>query len=231
MGTPRKHNVKPEAVNKPNDRLSIYKEQYYYELQRKDSLARELTLPVGIITFLIGAVTYFTGKLDKLHPSVPGALYVTLLLFIGVSILFAIYYLIRTNYGHYYEYVPTSRETENYYKQLEDYYKGLKQDSEIQPSFEKYLIDTYSKCNERNIMSNERKSAYLHNARTAIVIALISSVITLFACNVDMTEKMFKAIINNSNKEEVRNESKPGTSSATSTTISTDSTTNPRSQK
>lgn len=195
MGTARNNKKKSEVGVMPDDRLSIYKEQYYFELQRKDHLGKELTLPVGVITLLIGAESYFTGKIDSLHPSVPHAIYGVLLILISLSIARAIYFLIRSNYGHIYEYFPTSRQTENYYRQLETYCEENGKKSDIEPSFVKYLIDTYNKCNERNTMNNDKKSAYIHNARTAIISAIIFSAMTVFACNIETTEKVFHAIL------------------------------------
>lgn len=52
------------------DRQKLYSEHYYYELNRREKLGAELSLPIGIITLMLGSISYFLQKFNIVTNSI-----------------------------------------------------------------------------------------------------------------------------------------------------------------
>ena len=176
------------------DRLNMYKESYNNELARREKLGSEISIPIAMVTLLFGSVTYAIGKLEAIAGIIILILLLASLIALVVSLAFAVFFLIRSNYNYVYEYIATSKQMEEYYNSLTEFYKNdITYESKVEEAFEVYLINDYCKCNERNTSNNDKRSNYLHKARKAIIISLITSAITVGLCNYD------KVIINTQN--------------------------------
>ncbi len=168
------------------DRLNMYKESYNNELARREKLGSETSIPIAMITLLFGSVTYAVGKLEAVTVVIILILLIASLIILVVSLAFAVFYLIRSNYNYVYEYIASSKQMEEYYSSLTEFYKeDVTYESKVEETFEVYLITDYCKCNERNTSNNDMRSNYLHKTRKAIIIALITSVFTVGLCNYD----------------------------------------------
>lgn len=164
----------------------MYKESYNNELVRREKLGSEISIPIAMVTLLFGSVTYAIGKLEVVTGIFILILLILSLIALVASLAFAVFYLIRSNYNYVYEYIAISKQMEEYYSTLTDFYiDDVNNESKVEESFEVYLINDYCKCNERNTSNNDKRSNYLHKARTAIIIALITSAITVGICNYD----------------------------------------------
>ncbi len=168
------------------DRLNMYKESYNNELARREKLGSEISIPIAIVTLLFGSVTYAVGKLEAVTGIFILILLIASLMTLVVSLAFAVFYIVRSNYSYVYEYIASSQQMEEYYNKLTDFYKeDITYESKVEEAFEVYLLNDYCKCNEQNTSNNDKRSDYLHKARKAIIVALVASTITIGLCNYD----------------------------------------------
>ena len=166
------------------DRLNMYKESYNNELARRDKLNSELNIPIAMVTLLFGSITYTVGNLEN---GVSGFLLIITLLalvVLVVSLVIAVVFLIKSYYNYAYEFIAHSKQMEDYYNSLIEHYKNVENKEKIvEDAFEAYLINDYCKCNETNTLNNDTRSSCLHNARTAIIVALVACAISVGASN------------------------------------------------
>lgn len=207
-------------------RLDIYKEAYYYELSRKAELSNDLTLPVGVVTVMLSSVAYLMQKADSVKGTIPFFLMLLGFTVMVVSVMACIYFLIRSYYNYSYEYFASTIVVEKHYNDLKLYYESISESSKkADEHFEQYMIDTYCKCIDTNIKKNDKKSDFLHNARTSMVIALIAAMVTLGAGNYNKMETMSlkaKSYISNKGvKKNVSNKIPKSTHPAFTTATST----------
>src|SRR3990172_5925292 len=98
----------------PQQLLDFYKEMYYFELKRKDTLNSSLGLPIGIVILLAGGVLYYIQNLPVLSLDVwPGVFFATFILG-GICLAVAIVFLVLALWNHEYSYLPTPSEIEAY---------------------------------------------------------------------------------------------------------------------
>ena len=165
------------------NRLNLYRESYYNELSRKERFYAELSLPIGIATILVSSVIYNLEKLFTITGVVYQIAAIILMIILSISLIAAVICMILSYYNYGYEYLPTSIEIENYYNKLKDYYKDS---NVVEREFSEFLINSYCKCNSTNTENNDKRSAFLHRAKTNIIIALIfASVLAVYARKID----------------------------------------------
>ena len=154
--------------------IELYKEMYYFELKRKDTLNSSLGLPIGIVTILAGGVLYYVQNLPALSLDVwTIGFFVTF--FLGsICLAVATLFLVLALWNHEYSYLPTPSEIEAYRKALVQYYEqnpavlpGLEED------FRSFLCLQLCKHVEQNTRSNDSKSGYLHVGLGWVIGAII----------------------------------------------------------
>lgn len=166
------------------DRLNMYKESYNHELARREKLGSELTIPIALVTLLFGSITYAIGKLEEATNGLLLFILILALIILVVAMVFAVVYSIKSYYNYIYEYIASSKQMEDYYNSLDEFYKiDNDKDIKVEDAFEVYLIKDYCKCNERNTLNNDKRSFYLHKVRTTIIVALITSAVILGTSN------------------------------------------------
>lgn len=157
-----------------NELLGFYKEMYYFELQRRDRLASALTLPIGIVVIIVGGLLYYVPRLPPLSAD-PWIMAFFVTFGLGVlSTITAVYFLARSAWNHAYGYIPTPSEIEAYRQALVQYYRenpGVAPG--VDTDFESFLSSQFLSHTERNTLSNDRRSAYLHRGLCGILLAII----------------------------------------------------------
>ena len=99
------------------DTFAFHKENYFFEIERKDKLNSSLTFPVGIIALMVGAISVM-AKAISLPPSQNQRVLIVFLVLAGICLVVSCYYLVRTYWGHPYSYMPYSSELLDYRKEL-----------------------------------------------------------------------------------------------------------------
>ncbi|MGB4765335.1 MAG: hypothetical protein WBH09_00315 [Rugosibacter sp.] len=159
------------------DIRDYYKEHYFLEATRKGELTNALSLPLGILSLLIGGLTVVAKEIHLPLNNV-SVLLLALIAAAAIFILRAVYFLIRSYYNYEYGHVPTPLEIKTYKEGLIAYYVSLgdstedaikKADSEAL----QHIDSEYAAHADRNAKNNNRKSSFIHNANSSIIGAII----------------------------------------------------------
>lgn len=166
------------AFNK--ELLQFYQYYYHFELEEKNKINSRLNFPLAIITLIMGIVSFYLNDLPYLKIGGLEIFFYSVFICLILSIIFSFYFFIRCFYRYPYEYISTTFEINNYLNNLREYNKTVPKNSQviIEKEFEDFLMDQYVNYATNNTKNNERKSKYLHNTHTSLIIALIFVVLT-----------------------------------------------------
>lgn len=165
------------------DKIILYREIYYREIERKNDLEKSLVLPAGLITALCTALFYFITKFNFSCCLWLRILFVILTCLATGCIGVTIYYLFKAynnfTFGYEYHYIPYCGFIEEYYIDLIDYYSKRHKQKMIvmrktEERFKKYFIDQYIEKSDENMYNNDMKQSYLYRARVFLIFSLIS---------------------------------------------------------
>lgn len=152
------------------DLHEFYKNHYFFELSRKDQLARAVTLPAGLITLVGGAIVAIVNTIDSPF----NGLEKTELILLGIatlSLFVSVYFLARSYFNYGYGYIATSFEIMEYKKELELFYKD-DLSADIDSEIEEYVNEQYVIHTNMNTRNNDRKSSFIHKANWALISSL-----------------------------------------------------------
>lgn len=192
------------------DRLDLYKDMYKIEFDRRDKQNSELSIPIAVTTILFGGFSYCAGRLGTITNAFIMVLTLIAIAILMGSIVFSIKFMIQSYYGYTYEYIATSKEIEDYYNSLCQFYNSNQTGTDqtgterVEEGFQSYLINSYCLCNTRNTFNNDKRYSYFHNARTSIIIGLISSAVAFGFCNYDKIYTVSHNCYNKIAKSEVK---------------------------
>lgn len=162
----------------------LFKELYWKELDRKDKINSNLSLPAGIITVIAGVDAYYIQHFPSHRCELWNISFVVLSILLAISIAFAVYYFFRAYHlGHAYGYIPTPNEIARYASDLKNYYMSIKEpnvDEVVENDLRIFLASKYSEYGTINTQNNDEKSKYLHRTNVAISISLIVLLLSLF---------------------------------------------------
>lgn len=155
----------------------FYKSHYDLEIVRKTDLTAALSIPVGVLSLLVGALVILAKELH-VPLSNPETLQAVALAISAAASLTSGYFLFRSLYDFAYGYVATPLEIHQYYVELAAFHKanGVADPDAKSLAEEETLdyIDTeYAKYADRNSKNNDIKSTYLHRANGAMVAAVL----------------------------------------------------------
>ncbi|OGS18805.1 MAG: hypothetical protein A3J83_05740 [Elusimicrobia bacterium RIFOXYA2_FULL_40_6] len=207
-----------------NNLLDYYKELYYYEIDRKNSLESSFFYRVTIITLLFSTIVFILNNLPICEQS---NIYLviffwTALCICGIASLISLFFLIKSQYNYGYIQIPTSEEIENYRKKIVDYNNNpnTKCKIDFQKDLEDLLSQEYSKSTHVNATNNDKKSKYMHKMSTGLIFAIIFlliSAIPFFILKSRKPDNIYKILIMKEegimpgNKEEQKPQSIPQT--------------------
>lgn len=179
------------------DRFTLYQEMYKNEFDRRDKLTSQINIPVIVTTVIFGAFTYSIQHIGAVQSTIPMVIAIIAFIVLVASILVSAIFIILAFYGYEYEYIATPQSIDKYYNQLCEFYKNSANKVQIiEDAFETYLINDYCKCSETNTLNNDKRSTYLHDARTAIIVAIIASTISVGACNLNNVYSVVQSCLN-----------------------------------
>ena len=161
------------------DIRDYYKEHYCLEAARKNDLTNALSLPLGILSLLIGGLVVVARDIHVPLNNI-AVLQLALMAVAAAFILLSAYFLVRSYYNYEYGYAPTPLEIKAFKEGLVAYYVALgeKEATAVQKADEEALehVDAeYAAHADRNAKNNNRKSSFIHNANGALICAIIST--------------------------------------------------------
>lgn len=151
------------------------KEHYFFEADRRHQLTGSLSIPIGVLTVLIGTVLVMVQGM-RMPFNMMDKVQISILSLSAVFMLASIYFLIRSYFNYSYGYIATPEELKHYYDKLIAYYKAINAGvgSNAAEELEEYITCEYAKYAHRNALNNNQKSYYLHKANGFLVGALIT---------------------------------------------------------
>lgn len=163
----------------------FYKSQYATEAARKTELTAALSLPVGVLSVLVGGLVVMSKELH-LPFSIGEHVQFAAIALSAFACACAGYFLFRSLYNFAYGYSPTALELKNYKEKLVAFHRSDGQpESEANQIAEaetlKYIDGEYAKNTDRNSKNNDIKSSYLHRANGSIIAAVAFAAVACIA--------------------------------------------------
>lgn len=155
---------------------------YFFELDRKQQLEGNISLPTGAIVAAFGVLGYyfthfkFGGQLYQL-------MYLVELMFLlaaglaGLLLAISTYWCFQAAVGSTYEYLPGSETLKTYLVDLKTWHLTLSErtaNSKATAEFESYLIGAMAHCSQLNWNTNLIRSEELHRTKRFTVLGLVA---------------------------------------------------------
>jgi len=151
----------------PDNKFNSYdffKENYFFEIDRKNQLARVLNIPFGLLVILGSSLLFIVKNI-----SIPFIWFEVSPIIIGsIVMLFTIYFLIKSYYNYTYGFVASSEKLKNYYSELVKF-----NPKNADNDFLEFVTSEYSKYADINALNNDKKSSYLHKANGSLIVLLV----------------------------------------------------------
>src|SRR5699024_8511453 len=93
--------------------LDYYRECYYFEVQHKDSINARITIPVGIMPFIIASDIYLINNLKYVNLYWSLFALIAVILF-SIGILVTVFFIFKTLFNHKYGYTSSPLEIRKY---------------------------------------------------------------------------------------------------------------------
>ena len=143
-------------------------ERYYKEHERNAQINNSLSIPIGIIVALLGAVGFFLLSIPFKIINTPVAwivlvFFVASLLVLVCCLFLAVYFLRKVFIGLRYAYIPNPRPMCNYAKRLEKYFESQQAkniDETVAGEVREFMVDAYCRSTDNNIKKNVEKGFY-----------------------------------------------------------------------
>ena len=166
------------------NKLEFLKEWFYKEEERKGTLNDSLNIPIGILTGIV-AVIYFAlsnynyENGDKFLKSFFIILIIVCVLFWLRSIFYLLFSYNNFHRGYAYKAFPSANFIKKEYETLTPYYEEYKSEFEetgvtLDKLAEANIEEILVQCIDNNVFNNDKKSGYLHNAKTSIIICILT---------------------------------------------------------
>lgn len=166
------------------NKIEFLKEWFYKEEERKGTLNDSLNIPIGILTGIVAVVYFVLSNYNYENGS--KLLKFLFIILIIVCIFFwlrCIFYLLLSynnfHRGYGYKAFPSADFIKKEYETLTPYYKEYKSEFEetgvtLDKLVENNIEEILVQCIDNNVFNNDKKSGYLHNSKTSIIICILS---------------------------------------------------------
>ncbi|WP_312473500.1 hypothetical protein [Neobacillus sp.] len=170
---------------------------YYYELEQKERLNGRVTIPIAILSLLVGLVIYYFNSLKDIEINGWGIAFFVLYGLFFLSILFCGYLIFKATYNYEYHYLPDPVTLQNDTDQIIDYYEsnydiyfqnaGDKSEL-ISKDINEMLFNYYKDFTTQNTKMNNMKVTYSRYLGYATVVALLFALFTVFPFQVSFKD-------------------------------------------
>jgi hypothetical protein len=166
---------------------------YFFELDRKQQLESNISLPTGAIVAAFGVLGYYFTHF-KFGGQQYQFMYLVELLFLftsglaGILLAVSTYWCFQAAVGSTYEYLPGSETLRTYLVDLKHWYgtfskRGANHQAGLE--FENYLIGAMAHCSQLNWNTNLVRSEELHRTKRFTVLGLVALAFSAFCYYVD----------------------------------------------
>lgn len=162
-----------------DDKIEIYREMYWRELDLRNELSRTVTFLSVIVSIVFGAGAFvIETKISGLERviSAPD-------LFVGCTIFLtyvfgvvSVVFIIRTTHGRTYEFVPSPFEIEKYSHESRKYFEFVapkRVNARVREDFKRLLNAYFVNCTDSNRKNNIVRAAYRFRAYRFAVLSIV----------------------------------------------------------
>ena len=157
--------------------MEIYRKQYDFEMEQRNSIASATNIPIVALTIIGGALSSVVIGF-KFNSDIQTYLFITIVSLCALSILWTVYYIARSFIGYVYQKIPPSKELADYFKSLKDWHISQGETNEkfnelAKIDFDEYLKNSFSEASERNGNNNIMRGNYLHGSTVAVSVSFV----------------------------------------------------------
>lgn len=168
------------------DKGRFFEKLYFHELDRKQAIESNFSLPTGVIAGLFGLVGFFFthfrfGGGEYAVGSVIELIFVMSAAVSFLLLILASWWCAKAIMGLPYEHLPGAETMSGYWSELLEWHREIGTDDPKQAAnadFEIFLQSSIAKCSQINWKANLIRSEELFNTKRATVWALFSLAIT-----------------------------------------------------
>jgi hypothetical protein len=151
------------------------KDRYEYELQRKEQLTGQLTLPVAVLG-LLGSAIVAMARSFSYQGMLLSVAFVVILGGASLAFLLCLVYLGRSYHRQTYVFLPLLDDTEQSREEFLKFAPVMAGgEAEVLHEFEKQMRGRMISAADRNTQTNDERSGLLHRARLALFLVLLLS--------------------------------------------------------
>ena len=153
------------------------KSRYEFELQRKEQLTGQLTLPVAVLGLLGSAIVAMARSFSyrEIVLTIP---FVVLLFGAALAFLVCLVYLGRSYHWQTYVFLPMLEDTDRSRTEFLKFASVMAGgEAEVLAEFEKQMRERIISAADRNTQTNDERSGLLHRARLALFAVLLLSTV------------------------------------------------------
>lgn len=176
------------------DILKLFETRYYHEIDQKEKINSRVSIPLGVVTFLIASLGYFLKDINKLPDATWVGYYKVCLVGYIIFILLSVVLLSLAYYGYEYWYLASPmalfqdlEKIKKYYDEnYEEYFSGntdLSKEELINIDFKNHIQEQYLKATEQNIKLNSKKLILLRWTGWSIIISVVIGAIIYVILN------------------------------------------------
>lgn len=176
------------------DILKLFETRYYHEIDQKEKINSRVSIPLGVVTFLIASLGYFLKDINKLPDATWVGYYKVCLVGYIIFILLSVVLLSLAYYGYEYWYLASPmvlfqdlEKIKKYYDEnYEEYFSentDLSKEELINIDFKNHIQEQYLKATEQNIKLNAKKLILLRWTGWSIIISVVIGAITYVILN------------------------------------------------
>lgn len=170
------------------DRYALYEKLYFHEIDSRERLNARLQTPLALIVSFIGALAFMLQNCAAKEISLLFILFWGFWGLCGLALLASVYFFVRSWYNNTYHFIPSAKNTEDYYKELLKTYESYDNgDKLVAQHFRDYLGRYFINCSSANTECNDRRSVYAHKTNTALI---VTGVLALASFGAFQSEKL-----------------------------------------
>lgn len=153
--------------------LSLHKELYFFEWERKERLERSATLPSALISALVGSMLFLLIGFPY-NDNILTILFVSAASASAVSLIAGVYFLVNSLFGYWYEQIPSSDKLQKYFEELQNYHNSSDNSAEMaQQDFDEYLQARLAEATATNRSNNIHTGGAIHKSIGSIILAVV----------------------------------------------------------
>ncbi|OPZ79191.1 MAG: hypothetical protein BWY78_00183 [Alphaproteobacteria bacterium ADurb.Bin438] len=155
------------------NKYDFSKNCYFKELERKNEIISSLSIPLGVITLIGGFFAHIIVNYNFNKNCHLDTIFVILNIILFMVLAYSLYCLLKSANGQPYKYILPANEIQNYYNELDNYYKNEGGENMTLNDISSFLEEAYVEASSNNWHCNFQKSAYRYKSHISIIIALI----------------------------------------------------------